>query len=95
MPLVVRTVTAETKLQGSSAGTGSATAYQTPQPGRPGSSISLPRSGPAAVSSSTVDVRPEDAGDLDAEGLADVLVDDVRRSPDRTDDVAVLVLRTR
>ncbi|WTB82847.1 serine/threonine-protein phosphatase [Streptomyces cellulosae] len=39
--------------------------------------------------------RLEDAGDLDAEGLADVLVDDVRRSPDRTDDVAVLVLRTR
>ncbi|GHE34850.1 hypothetical protein GCM10018771_13860 [Streptomyces cellulosae] len=55
----------------------------------------MPRSGPAAVSSSTVDVRPEDAGDLDAEGLADVLVDDVRRSAHRSDDVAVPVLRTR
>ncbi|MEV5363249.1 hypothetical protein AB0L12_10815 [Streptomyces cellulosae] len=73
----------------------SATAYQTPQPGRPGSPISLPRSGPAAVSSSTVDARPEDAGDLDAEGLAGVLVDDVRRSAHRSDDVAVPVLRTR
>ncbi len=35
--------------------------------------------------------RLEDAGDLDAEGLADVLVDDVRRSTHRSDDVAVLV----
>lgn len=39
--------------------------------------------------------RPADAGDLEAEGLADVLVDDVRRSAHRGDDVAVLVLRTR
>ncbi|THC53538.1 serine/threonine-protein phosphatase [Streptomyces sp. Akac8] len=39
--------------------------------------------------------RLEDAGDLDAEGLADVLVDDVRRSTHRGDDVAVPALRTR
>ncbi len=39
--------------------------------------------------------RLEDAGDLDAEGLADVLVDDVRRSTHRSDDVAVPALRTR
>nr|WP_203550469.1 SpoIIE family protein phosphatase [Actinospica acidiphila] len=38
--------------------------------------------------------RLADAGDLDADGLADVLVDDVRRSAHRSDDVAVLVLRT-
>ncbi|WP_156702993.1 hypothetical protein [Streptomyces sp. Z38] len=39
--------------------------------------------------------RPADAGDLEAEGLADVLVDDVRRGAHRGDDVAVPVLRAR
>ncbi|MEU5461097.1 PP2C family protein-serine/threonine phosphatase [Streptomyces althioticus] len=38
--------------------------------------------------------RRADAGDLDEEGLADVLVEDVRRSAHRSDDVALL-LRTR
>ncbi|MGA5276988.1 SpoIIE family protein phosphatase [Streptomyces cellulosae] len=37
--------------------------------------------------------RLEDAGDLDTEGLADVLVDAVRRSAQRSDDVAVPALR--
>ncbi|MFD5379097.1 hypothetical protein ACFWJE_32610 [Streptomyces griseoincarnatus] len=39
--------------------------------------------------------RPAGAGDLEAEGLADVLVDDVRRGAHRGDDVAVPVLRAR
>ncbi|MFF5341839.1 hypothetical protein ACH46L_08770 [Streptomyces althioticus] len=38
--------------------------------------------------------RLADAGDLVADGLADVLVEDVRRSAHRRDDVAGLVLRT-
>ncbi len=39
--------------------------------------------------------RPAGAGDLEAEGLADVLVDDVRRGAHRGDDVAAPVLRAR
>ncbi|MDH3034611.1 SpoIIE family protein phosphatase [Streptomyces griseoincarnatus] len=39
--------------------------------------------------------RPAGAGDLEAEGLADALVDDVRRGAHRGDDVAVPVLRAR
>ncbi|WP_102641978.1 SpoIIE family protein phosphatase [Streptomyces sp. SMS_SU21] len=39
--------------------------------------------------------RPAGAGDLKAEGLADVLVDDVRRGAHRGDDVTVPVPRAR
>ncbi|MBQ0971581.1 SpoIIE family protein phosphatase [Streptomyces griseoincarnatus] len=39
--------------------------------------------------------RPAGAGDLEAEGLADVLADDVRRGAHRGDDVAAPVLRAR
>ncbi|GAB2328273.1 hypothetical protein AB0N20_05305 [Streptomyces griseoincarnatus] len=39
--------------------------------------------------------RPAGTGDLEAEGLAGVLVDDVRRGAHRGDDVAVPVLRAR
>ncbi|MGQ5225122.1 hypothetical protein [Streptomyces sp. yara] len=53
----------------------------------PGTGLPDPVDAPAA--------RPAGAGDPEAEGLADVLVDDVRRGAHRGDDAAVPVPRAR